>query len=587
MKINTPEEESQLVKKRVRVVAAATIIVALILLYVGVRSFIVYQTLEQSYGLEINTATDAVNTTEELYQAQIALSRAQAAIGHHAAKLVSSDDLTDTIDSAESIFLHFDPSNPIGTWLTKIDSYRPAYTSVQKHLKLASAYSKGENNLPAVYAAYEDAARNWSLLTTDAVTLGNISNLRRMTTQTLSIMAWMMGLCIIVLFFAVYAGLRLSRDSIGQFNRLKLLAITIGHDFKSPLQVIQSAGTFLNGDLSAADRSKYSSMILRSTATMARLLDDVLNVMLRSKLSINSVPTNIALWAENFSLVSKQKASNKGLGWHMYCKFSNIDTIIIDPDRLTQSVGNLVDNAIRYTESGAISLHIALGVTDHNGVARLTIQVEDTGPGIPDLDRKRIFEPFERITRNKNTPNGMGLGLTIVSNLVTAMGGEVSMTSEVGQGSSFKLSIPTTISLNPSPPKEVESEMDFKESTPPNPNAEILVVDDEESILTLVTEVLREASFIVDVAHSGNEAWDMVQAHAYKLVLTDIQMPGMSGIELARRIRESSNVIVIGMSAGLNLAQLNGDSYLMNALLSKPFAPDELFQVLERFEDVL
>lgn len=587
MKINTPEEESRLVKKRVRVVATATIIVALILLYVGIRSLIVFQTLEQSYGLEINTATDAVNTTEELYQAQIALSRAQVAIGHHAAKLVSSDDLADTLDSAASIFLHFDPSNPIGTWLTKIQSFQPAYESVKRHLKLAAAYSKGENNLPEVYAAYEEAARNWSLLTTDAVSLGNISNLRRMTTQTLSIMAWMMGLCILILFFAVYAGIKLSRDSIGQFNRLKLLAITIGHDFKSPLQVIQNSGMLLSEDLSAADRARYSAMILRSTATMTRLLDDVLNVMLRSKLSINSVPTNIALWAENFSLVSKQKASNKGLGWNMHSKFSNIDTITIDPDRLTQSVGNLVDNAIRYTESGAVSLHIALEVGHHDGVAMLTIQVEDTGPGISDLDRKRIFEPFERIVKNKDTPNGMGLGLTIVTNLVTAMGGEISMTSQVGHGSCFKISIPTTVTLSDSPAKEVETETDFKESKPPNPDAEILVVDDDEAILSLITDVLADASFVVDVAHSGNEAWDMVRAHTYKLVLTDIQMPGMSGIELARRIRESSKVIVIGMSAGLNLAQLKGDSYLMHALISKPFRPDELFKVLEQFEDTL
>jgi signal transduction histidine kinase/CheY-like chemotaxis protein len=586
MQINSPEEEARLTKIRVRIVAAATISVVLILLYVGIQSFVVFQALEKSYGIEIKSVSSEVNILEQLFDAKISLTRAQVAIGQHAAKLLPTDELAATIDSAAGLFYYFDASNPIGAWMSRFQSFQPAYAAVQNHLALASAYSRGENNLPQVYEAYAEAASKWTLLASDVAVLGSISNLRRITKQTLSIIAWMMGLCIVILIFAVYAGMRLSRESVGQFNRIKLLAVTIGHDFKSPMASIDMAGAFLRGDLSAEDRAKYTAWIFRSTQTMARLLDDVLNVTLRSKVSIKSVPTNISLWAENMSLISKQKAVNKGLGWHMHCNVNTIDTVTIDPDRLTQVVGNLVENAIHYTDFGAISLSVALGI-NNNGAAMLTIQVDDTGPGISDLNRKRIFEPFERITTNKEAPIGMGLGLTIVTNLVTAMGGRVAMTSQVGQGSSFKVSIPTTISLSELPFKETKNEPEFKDSAPPNPNAEILVVDDDEAILSLVADILREAGYVVDVARSGEEAWDMVQSQAYRLVLTDIQMPGISGIELTRRIRKFSNVVVIGMSAGINLAELANDSRLMNALISKPFSPDDLFKALKPFNDKL
>ncbi len=562
----------------------ATVLVVLILLYFVARSFTLYQAMERSYGLEINTATDAVNTTEELYQAQIALTRTHVQVVRFVAKQISADDLIDSLDAAESIFSHFSPNEPIGIWLSKVASFQEAQVSVSGYFPLARSLATGAIVYDDVQRSYEEASRNWSLLTTDTISMGNISNLRRLTSQTLKIMAGMLALCVVVLIVAVYAGLRISNASGRQFKRLELMASSIGHDLKSPLMVIQQASDAMGKpDLIESNRLKNAKLISTSVAIMRRLIDDVLNVMLRSKLSIDKKSINVTEWAEAMSLVGQQKASIKGLNWHMTAKLSGIDRIDADPDRLTQCVGNLVNNAIRYTDQGSVALEVSLEEAGDGG--RLILLVEDTGPGIAEADQQRIFEPFERGRNSAKHTNGLGLGLTIVTGLVEAMSGTLTMTSQLGAGSKFKISIPVTISSGVASQRVIETETtSFSDSKPPNPDAEILIVDDDGEILNLIAEALIDAGFEVDKASGGQQALDMAEKHHYKVILTDIQMPGMDGIELARSIREKGiDSTLIGMSAGLVKSQMSGDLLQMNAVISKPFTNQELLDVLVPF----
>jgi signal transduction histidine kinase len=584
LRIRTPGEESQLAKLRTRTIALATVLVVLILLYFVARSFTLYQAMERSYGLEINTATDAVNTTEELYQAQIALTRTHVQVVRFVAKQISADDLIDSLDAAESIFSHFSPNEPIGIWLSKVASFQEAQVSVSGYFPLARSLATGAIVYDDVQRSYEEASRNWSLLTTDTISMGNISNLRRLTSQTLKIMAGMLALCVVVLIVAVYAGLRISNASGRQFKRLELMASSIGHDLKSPLMVIQQASDAMGKpDLIESNRLKNAKLISTSVAIMRRLIDDVLNVMLRSKLSIDKKSINVTEWAEAMSLVGQQKASIKGLNWHMTAKLSGIDRIDADPDRLTQCVGNLVNNAIRYTDQGSVALEVSLEEAGDGG--RLILLVEDTGPGIAEADQQRIFEPFERGRNSAKHTNGLGLGLTIVTGLVEAMSGTLTMTSQLGAGSKFKISIPVTISSGVASQRVIETETtSFSDSKPPNPDAEILIVDDDGEILNLIAEALIDAGFEVDKASGGQQALDMAEKHHYKVILTDIQMPGMDGIELARSIREKGiDSTLIGMSAGLVKSQMSGDLLQMNAVISKPFTNQELLDVLVPF----
>jgi len=562
----------------------ATVLVVLILLYFVARSVTLYQTMERSYGLEINTATDPVNTTEELYQAQIALTRAHVQVVRYGAKQITEDDLTDSIDAAESVFAHFSTSEPIGMWLGKVQSFPEAHASVIAYFPLARTLISDAKAQEEVQRAYEQASRNWSLLTTDTISMGNISNLRRLTSQTLKIMAGMLALCVVVLTVAVYAGLRISNSSGQQFRRLELMASSIGHDLKSPLTVIQGASEALaQPNLKETTLKEKTELISRSVGIMRRLIDDVLNVMLRSKLSINKTSTNISEWANTFSLIGQQKASIKGLTWHMTSKLSTMDMIDIDSDRLTQCVGNLVNNAVRYTDRGSVTLEVSL--EEAGGGGRLVLLVEDTGPGIAEVDQQRIFEPFERGSNSTKHTNGMGLGLTIVTGLVEAMSGSLTMTSRLGVGSKFKISIPVTISSDVESQRVIATQdTSFSDSKAPNPNAEILVVDDDVEILNLIAEALIDASFEVDIANGGQQAWDMAEKHFYKIILTDIHMPGVDGIELARRIREKAiGSAMIGMSAGLVKTQMSGDLLQMDAVISKPFKNSELIEILIPF----
>ncbi|EIR9204951.1 TPA: response regulator [Klebsiella pneumoniae] len=208
--------------------------------------------------------------------------------------------------------------------------------------------------------------------------------------------------------------------------------------------------------------------------------------------------------------------------------------IIGDSSRIMQIVENLVTNAIKYTQKGNVDVIAGL-----DSKTNLVIKVEDTGQGIPKDKIKSIFSPFERLKGNENGVPGFGMGLAIVNGLVKAMKGQIIVKSEVGEGSSFTVKIPVSLG---SGSHELEN-IDNSIYEPHYNHLSILLVDDNEMSCSSLVSILESADYNVEFTNSPVRAFEKLQRKPYDLVLSDLQMPIMTGDELFQKIKsiESPN----------------------------------------------
>ena len=363
--------------------------------------------------------------------------------------------------------------------------------------------------------------------------------------------------------------------------RFELLVASIGHDLRSPLQVIQSSLALIERSTSTAQRVQRIQTAQFAAKTVGRLVDDILSIARGQSLSFGSQPVDIKQWFEQFMSTFSAKIASKNLVLHTHFDVTPA-YVAIDPDRLSQCVGNLLDNAIRYTDAGQIEVSIELdGPADELALHELRVIVADTGRGIALADHARIFEPFERVTTH-NSPPGTGLGLSIVSNLAQGLGGTISIASEPAVGSTFTLKLPVHLSKPPEAPAPiVKRPVGHVTGATKSNNPEILVLDDDLDICRNVVDVLREAGFATDSAHSAEEALRMLEHAPYKVVLTDIQMPGLDGFEFAHLLRLADNPPhLIAMTAYVEGFQTDPRSKYFQGKLKKPFNEDSLLTLI-------
>jgi len=223
------------------------------------------------------------------------------------------------------------------------------------------------------------------------------------------------------------------------------------------------------------------------------------------------------------------QANTKGIEFHFDILGPIPQAVYGDGRRLRQIVINLLSNAVKYTQRGRVSFQIRY----RNMFAE--IQVSDTGPGIRPEDQVRIFEPFERVQQpNGAAVPGIGLGLTITKMLVQVMGGEISMTSQPGERSVFKVGLLLSEVIYPSAsPKSDTNIIGYK-----GRRRSIVVADDDRTHCAILAEVLGPLGFGVIVVDSGASCLDTVREHKPDLVLLDVSMPEMSGWEVAAELRE-------------------------------------------------
>ena len=374
----------------------------------------------------------------------------------------------------------------------------------------------------------------------------------------------------------------------------------MSHELRTPMNgLLGMLDVTLDSELSQDQRENLETAH-RSAYSLLALLNDILDLskIEAGRMMVEKIPFQLRPVLEDCVKSFQARAHYKKISLNFTMEGSAPAAVLGDPLRLRQIVTNLLSNAIKFTEQGFVAVAVRATLSPASlpdtktdpragvpiaNVAQVCIQVRDTGTGIAHEKLKSIFDKFTQadgsITRKYG---GTGLGLAISKRLTELQGGHVAVESTVGVGSTFTVTLPYTVIEEPAPSETSAPEVLEAELTRP---ARILVVEDNVVNQKVVLAVLRKRKFHIDVANDGREALSFLEAaEPYDVILMDVQMPILDGLETTRIIRKDprwANLPILAMTAHA----MTGDRERcidagMNGYISKPIQPAHLIATI-------
>ncbi|MFC3121483.1 hybrid sensor histidine kinase/response regulator [Agaribacter flavus] len=311
----------------------------------------------------------------------------------------------------------------------------------------------------------------------------------------------------------------------------------MSHEIRTPMNGVIGAADLLASTPLSEMQAQYANMIKSSAGGLLHILNDILDLskIESGKLDIDPAPFELKTLVQQIMSSFTLEIARKKLKFKLHHSSYIPDVVNSDALRIKQVLFNLIGNAIKFTNEGMITLSIEfVPITGDANAGSLQFTVTDTGIGIPKSHQQRIFKSFEQVASNKDyIAKGTGLGLSISKKLAQLMGGDLSLKSEVDEGSAFTLLVPVTVA-----PKDSLNKLDSNVAIIPNLKAKrILVVDDNDINQTIVGQMLIDCGAHVQYAKDGSKAVSMFKDEHPDLILMDLLMPVMDGIESTKAIR--------------------------------------------------
>ncbi|EMV99989.1 aerobic respiration two-component sensor histidine kinase ArcB [Escherichia coli] len=372
------------------------------------------------------------------------------------------------------------------------------------------------------------------------------------------------------------------QDALDRASRDKTTFIsTISHELRTPLNGIVGLSRILLDTELTAEQEKYLKTIHVSAVTLGNIFNDIIDMdkMERRKVQLDNQPVDFTSFLADLENLSALQAQQKGLRFNLEPTLPLPHQVITDGTRLRQILWNLISNAVKFTQQGQVTVRVRYDEGD-----MLHFEVEDSGIGIPQDELDKIFAMYYQVkdSHGGKPATGTGIGLAVSRRLAKNMGGDITVTSEQGKGSTFTLTIHA-----PSVAEEVDDA--FDEDDMPLPALNVLLVEDIELNVIVARSVLEKLGNSVDVAMTGKAALEMFKPGEYDLVLLDIQLPDMTGLDISRELTKRYPREDLPPLVALTANVLKDKQEYLNAgmddVLSKPLSVPALTAMIKKFWD--